>query len=701
MRKGLLLMVAILACFALAASAAHLTKGIPVEGSAPAVKAAPNKAPAGVVVIGRMGYADAWRTIAASQGKSIVSNSTGTDIQVLYSQYSGSASKPSDLTWTYSADGGATWNPQAIVTNRNSRTYSGLAVDANFGPYVIWQDREGNTAPWPMCITYDEGGYQAGLWKTAVNLTDSAGFYLPGLAVRDDGAGSFKLICDAFPHYAFGYDASLYMANTTDPTLDSWTSPWDLSGTWGWNMWIDAPNDDQDAADFAISPDGQTIVACWEQGDAPEGTGEYDPTYNVSTDGGATWAGVSKFTVPGADARGRPYQYNAGGWWYRWDAAWINDRPYYVFAHGDNVWNGIGLFIYFPTVAGDYSAWTCKRISEIPANLNGVTDGDLLGSYADYATISYDASYNIFVTYVGYSAGSNATADIIGVASTDGGNTWLNPVYLTNDGATYDYSFVEAAEYAGGDYVHMITPPAAMDSLYYRKIATSVYLSAGARPLEDTLAPLLCGAIGGSVGGPIDAVMDTVANDSLWFIWSPAIGINGQYEITISKDPTWGTGADNYDYASLVDYNYILPVIGMPSTGVWYYKVRSHFGGEVSPWSEVYDFYYDGAATNTTDWVTPSGVTGKPTVSHPFVLSQNRPNPVNGDTKISFSLPKAGDYSLKVYNVAGQVVSNISGRGQAGDNTVSWNSRNVSNGVYFYQLNAAGSTATRKMVVVK
>ncbi|HAD81042.1 MAG: hypothetical protein A2509_04415 [Candidatus Edwardsbacteria bacterium RIFOXYD12_FULL_50_11] len=700
MKKGLLLFVAIFACFALAAYAAPTQKGIPMEGgSSTAVKAPAAKGPAGSVTIGLMGYADAWRTIAASQGKSIVSNAAGTDIQVVYSEYSGSGGSPSNLTWGYSDDGGSTWNKQTIASNRNSRTYSGLAVDANFTPYIVWQDRT-TSAEWPICLAFDEGGYQAGLWSTAINLTDSGDMYLPGMAINDDGAGTFDLFVDAFPHPAFGYDASLYMAHNDAADLSSWVSPWDLSGSWGWNMWVDAPWDDQDAADFTISPDGNTVLAFNEQAEDTINW-YYIPMYNLSTDGGNTWSGVTPFAVPGADANGKPYQYKAGGWWYRYDAAWIGDKPYYLYAHADDVWNGIGLYIYFPTTAGDYSAWTCTRISEIPANLNGVTDGDLLGSYADYATLSYDASGNIFATYVGYSPGSNAYADILGVASTDGGQTWLQQVYLTSDGATYDYSFVEAAEYAGGGYVHVLTPPAAMDSLYYQKFATSIYLAAPVRPREIDLAPLLCGVVGGSVGGPIDAVMDTVATDDLYFIWSPAIGLNGQYEVTISKTADWSVAGDNYDYASLLDYNYILPVTGLPSPGVWYYKVRSHFGGEVSPWSEVYDFEYTGTAVNTTDWVNPSGVTGKPTVSNPFVLNQNRPNPVNGNTAISFSLPKAGDYSLKVYNVAGQVVSNISGRGNAGNNTINWNSRAVSNGVYFYQLNAAGSTATRKMVVVK
>jgi len=702
MKKGLLLFVAVFACFALTAYAAPTHKGIPMEGgSSTAVKAPAAKAPAGAVAIGAMGYTDAWRTIAASQGKSIISNAAGTDIQVVYSTYSGSGGSPSNLTWAYSDDGGTNWYEQTIVSNRNSRTYSGLGVDANFTPYVIYQDRTA-AADWPICLTFDEGGYQAGLWSTAINLTDSGNMYLPGMAINDDGAGNFDLFCDAFPHYAFGYDASLYMAHNKAADLTAWTTPWDLSGAWGWNMWVDAPWDDQDAADFTISPDGNTVLAFNDQ---LEDTINlfYIPMYNLSTDNGATWSGVTKMAVPGTDANGKVHQYNAGGWWYRYDAAWIGDKPYYLYAHSDGVWNGVALFIYFPTMADDYSAWTCKRISEIPDNLNGVTPGDLKGGYADYGTLSYDAAGNIFATYVGYDPLSvGSTVDIIGVASTDGGNTWLEHVYLTTDGPTYDYSFVEAAEFAGGGNVHMITPPASMDSLYYRSIPTATYLAAPARPREIDLAPLLCGVIGGSVGGPIDAVMDTVATDDLYFIWSPAIGLNGQYEVTISKTADWSVGADNYDYASLLDVNYILPVVGLPSTGVWYYKIRSHFGGETSPWSVVYDFEYTGTAVNTTDWETPSGITGKPvTAIQPFVLNQNRPNPVNNDTKISFNLPKAGEYTLKVYNVAGQVVNNISGRGQAGNNTVSWSSRNVSNGVYFYQLNAAGSTATKKMIVVK
>ena len=98
-----------------------------------------------------------------------------------------------------------------------------------------------------------------------------------------------------------------------------------------------------------------------------------------------------------------------------------------------------------------------------------------------------------------------------------------------------------------------------------------------------------------------------------------------------------------------------------------------------------------------------TGVAGgqeKP-LSYAFGLNANRPNPVSGKTTFSFTLPKAQDYSLKVYNIAGQQVASFTGRGQAGPNSISWNTGKNGAGVYFYQLASGGMSATRKLVVVK
>ncbi len=98
-----------------------------------------------------------------------------------------------------------------------------------------------------------------------------------------------------------------------------------------------------------------------------------------------------------------------------------------------------------------------------------------------------------------------------------------------------------------------------------------------------------------------------------------------------------------------------------------------------------------------------TGVGGGPTqpLSYAFGLNANRPNPVSGKTTFSFTLPRAQDYALKVYNIAGQQVASFAGKGQAGPNSVNWNTGKNGAGVYFYQLASGGMSATRKLVVLR
>jgi hypothetical protein len=77
------------------------------------------------------------------------------------------------------------------------------------------------------------------------------------------------------------------------------------------------------------------------------------------------------------------------------------------------------------------------------------------------------------------------------------------------------------------------------------------------------------------------------------------------------------------------------------------------------------------------------------------------PNPVRFTAVISFSLPRAGGYNLRIFNLLGQQVKAFAGSGQAGANAVTWNVNSVTNGVYFYQLGFEGKTATQRLVVLK
>jgi Secretion system C-terminal sorting domain len=84
-----------------------------------------------------------------------------------------------------------------------------------------------------------------------------------------------------------------------------------------------------------------------------------------------------------------------------------------------------------------------------------------------------------------------------------------------------------------------------------------------------------------------------------------------------------------------------------------------------------------------------------------FSLNQNYPNPFNASTNIAFGMPKAGDYTLTIYNVTGQVVREIAGAGNAGNNFVTVDMSGEASGVYFYKLNASDFSNTKKMIYLK
>lgn len=95
-------------------------------------------------------------------------------------------------------------------------------------------------------------------------------------------------------------------------------------------------------------------------------------------------------------------------------------------------------------------------------------------------------------------------------------------------------------------------------------------------------------------------------------------------------------------------------------------------------------------------------------VIKPFVLeSSNYPNPFNPETTISFTLPVSGATSLKIFNLKGQLVRNLVNADMtAGTQRVVWNgtddsNKPVSSGLYFYQINNAGKTITKKMLLAK
>ncbi len=90
-----------------------------------------------------------------------------------------------------------------------------------------------------------------------------------------------------------------------------------------------------------------------------------------------------------------------------------------------------------------------------------------------------------------------------------------------------------------------------------------------------------------------------------------------------------------------------------------------------------------------------------------FALLQNYPNPFNPSTRIQYSLGKAAQVSLKVYNLLGvEVATLVNGRQEAGSYTVPFSATggNIStfaSGVYIYRLKAGSFVSTKKLVLMK
>ena len=85
-----------------------------------------------------------------------------------------------------------------------------------------------------------------------------------------------------------------------------------------------------------------------------------------------------------------------------------------------------------------------------------------------------------------------------------------------------------------------------------------------------------------------------------------------------------------------------------------------------------------------------------------FELKQNYPNPFNPETQISFSIAKDGFVSLIVYNLLGQEVKTLVSRNLgAGSHSIIFDASTLHSGIYIYKLTSAGSTLTKKMMLVK
>jgi hypothetical protein len=81
-------------------------------------------------------------------------------------------------------------------------------------------------------------------------------------------------------------------------------------------------------------------------------------------------------------------------------------------------------------------------------------------------------------------------------------------------------------------------------------------------------------------------------------------------------------------------------------------------------------------------------------------LSQNIPNPFSSTTDIKFYVEGEDDATVTVYNTLGAIVSQQTVNTVVGENKVTINAINLSNGTYMYSLKYKGAIATKRMMII-
>lgn len=119
--------------------------------------------------------------------------------------------------------------------------------------------------------------------------------------------------------------------------------------------------------------------------------------------------------------------------------------------------------------------------------------------------------------------------------------------------------------------------------------------------------------------------------------------------------------------------------------------------------------YVWAATVDSTLWgLGVTGVSGheQPAIPVPAMTFKAYPNPSRGHVTIQYSVSQSGQGSVRVYDIAGQLVKTLANGPQSlGTHSVEWNwwneGRGLCSGVYFIRTNIAGNNAVAKIVLIR
>lgn len=141
--------------------------------------------------------------------------------------------------------------------------------------------------------------------------------------------------------------------------------------------------------------------------------------------------------------------------------------------------------------------------------------------------------------------------------------------------------------------------------------------------------------------------------------------------------------------------NWIEPDVDVGIIYVW--ELESDYQPSTMQWPM---FQHDIQHTGFYHGGIPVGISdGSQPIAKPALLGQNYPNPFNQTTTIRFSVPNTQNVSLRVLDSFGKIVLDLCNEEKSpGAYQLKVDGKNLSGGVYFYQLQADNFLETKKFI---
>ena len=395
----------------------------------------------------------------------------------------------------------------------------------------------------------------------------------------------------------------------------------------------------------------------------------------TTSDGGVTWTkkNSSQTTNSCTDVQ----FFNA-------DTGWvITNTEFLKTTNGGTVWNKLKTFLGF-------SAYEFRFVDSQNGWVVGNSQGGLNSAWK---------TNNGGLSWTGFSTGVNKTHYAVSmvdannvwiavdsgyvVSTTDGGSTWTKLLVGTSRAMTEIWMVTASTGYTtddkGGVYkttdggktwVNKLAPFATSITSLWMIDENTGWITFGSSAAKKTTDG---GSTWSSVSIGIENLRDIqFVNSTIGFTCSQ----NSWFYGTTDGGTTWTKKSGAGDVNALY---FVSPTVGY----------AAGFSGLI-------------ARTNNAGGLTEVKNISKRTIPQKFSLSQNYPNPFNPSTVINYQLPMNSHVILKIYDVLGKEIAVlVNEEHSAGNYSINFEASKLSNGMYFYRLQAGNTIETKRMMLIK